>query len=350
MSTLEIILRTIAGLTLLAANGFFVTSEFAMTRVPQFDKSEFMESSGLRKAWEMTEALEIYLTACQVGITITSILLGVVFEPAVSALIHPAVAAVGLPSAYVPVVSIILSVALIQLMHTVWAEQTPTYLGVELPKSVAAYCAFPLSWWTNAMYPFIYVGDHLAKATLGVFGIEMGRSWTEETAEIETRTDLRKQMGALLSRGRVSGEYRKEIINALEIIDMPTREIMVPREDIVALSTQNGPEENFRLLREAHHARFPLIGESMEDYRGIVYVPSLFPFLDKLQTGEVTFEEIAVAPMTVSSQCPVSDLIDRFQAEHQELAFVMEAGEVVGLVTSTDAFEEVLGELEDPFD
>ena len=350
MSTLEILIRSVSGVSLLLANGFFVTTEFAMTRVRQFDEADFREHPGLERAWEMTEELEIYLTACQVGITVSSILLGVVFEPAVSALIHPLVAAVGLPAAHTSIIAVVLSVGGIQLFHTVWGEQTPTYLGVEVPKSVARYSATPLYYWTKVMYPFIYFGDHLAKWTLALFGLKIERSWTEEAEEIESSADLRRQMGELLSRGTLPDEHREEIINALEITEMPTRKIMVPREEMTCVSTENSPDENYRIVSDTHFARYPLVGESPDEFLGTIYAPSLLPVVDEIRSGDVSPQEVAVAPMTVSADCPVSDLIDRFQAEHQELALVMEAGEIVGLVTATDAFEEVLGELEDPFD
>jgi CBS domain containing-hemolysin-like protein len=350
MSSVEIVARILSGLGLLSANAFFVTTEFAMTRVPQFDESEFQESAGLQRAWEMTDELEIYLTACQVGITVTSILLGVVFEPGVSALIEPAIMALSLPVGNMHVIAVAVSVILIQFMHTVWGEQSPTYLGVERPLAVARYCAIPLFWWTRFTYPLIYLGDHVAKWTLGLFGVEIERSWNEGEGEIESRAELRSEMGELLSRGRLSSENRQEVMNALEIVELPVRDIMVGREDIISLSTTIDREENFQRLSESHHARYPLVGEEVEDFIGIVYAPALPAFIDDLRDGSTTFEEIAVSPLTVPSDCSVSRLVDIFQAEHQEMALVVEADRVVGLVTATDAFEAIMGELEDPFD
>lgn len=350
MGTFEIVVRCAAGVGLLALNGFFVATEFAMTRVPQFDKSEFEGSLGLERAWEMTSTLEIYLTACQVGITITSILLGVVFEPGLSAIIHPLAAAIDLPFLESTTFAVIVSVMTIQLAHTVWGEQSPTYFGVERPKTVVKYCSIPLYWWTTAVYPLIYVGDHLAKGTLGLLGVKIERSWREEEEPIESRSELRRQLVDLLAEGPVPEEQREEVVNALEIVDTPTEEIMIPREEIVTLSTANSPEENFEVMCNTHHARYPLVGASVDEFEGIVYAPSLFPVVDELRSGELGYDEVAVEPMTVAPDCSVSELIDRFQNAQQELALVVEEGRTLGLVTSTDAFEEVTGELEDPFD
>lgn len=98
------------------------------------------------------------------------------------------------------------------------------------------------------------------------------------------------------------------------------------------------------------HGRFPLLGASPEDFRGIVYVPALFARLDELRSGEITLEEVAHPPMTVEASASIAGTIDRFQQENQELALVTDGDRVVGLVTSTDLFEEITGELEDPLD
>ncbi len=142
MPTGEITLRLIAGVALILANGFFVAIEFALTRARQYPEAEFDEP-GLRRAWEMTDDLEIYLTSCQVGITASSIAVGIVAEPALASLFHPYfgsgfLASVGAGG--------ILAFIIINLVHLTHGEQTPTYLGVERTKFVCRYGAIPLYW------------------------------------------------------------------------------------------------------------------------------------------------------------------------------------------------------------
>ncbi len=355
MSTLEIVIRFIAGIGLLGANAFFVMTEFAMTRIRQYPEEEMKGDPGLERAWEMTNELEIYLTSCQVGITVTSILLGVVFEPAMSALLSPLFVAIGLGSTETSVIAVVLSVVIIQLLHTVWGEQTPTYFGVERPKLVSKYCAPFVYAWSWVIYPVIWLGDSLAKGTLGLFGVTIERSWTKEDSAAEPgesdAADLRRQIGELLSGGSLSEERRNEVLNALEIGSLETREIMVQRDDIEALSTERTPDENFELLRTHHRARYPLVGDSLDDYLGIVYAPALYPVIDELRSGHLQWRQVAVPPLTVKPDLPVSELIDRFQEERQELALVVDEDKtVLGLVTATDAFEAVMGDLEDPYD
>ncbi|WP_132059966.1 hemolysin family protein [Halorussus amylolyticus] len=347
VSGLELWIRLVAGLLLILTNGFFVAVEFALTRVRQYSKDEF-DTPKLRRAWEMTQNLEIYLTSCQVGITASSIAVGIVAEPALVALFEPVfrdtvLASVGAGA--------ILAFVIINLLHLTHGEQTPTYLGVERTKFVARYGATPLYWFAWLISPLIKIGDGVAKWTLRLFGVEMTGAWLEtETEAIETRADLRNELGAVLDRGELPDERKEEVVNALRVGDRPVREVATPREDVVFLSTEVSVSENLDRIGSSPHTRFPLVGETPEDFRGIVYVPSVVARVDDLRAGETDFEAIASPTMTLSADTTISEAVDQFQVEHQELALVLDAGDAVGLVTATDALEAIMGEIEDPLD
>lgn len=355
MADLLTVVRLVGGVVLLLSNGFFVGIEFAMTRVRQFDRSEFTGHRGLERAWEMTERLEIYLSGCQVGITISSVSLGVVAEPAVAAVFASAGRTLGLTSAGGDhtTASVLAALGLINILHVVIGEQTPTYFGVERTKTAAKYGAPVLYWWTRLMSPVIYLADKTAKAILSAFGITISRSWTEGEGEEtlpSSRAEVRRRMGEALANVGLSEERREEVVNALAIGEIPVADVMVPRADIVALSTTATLAENRDRIREAPHVRLPLVGDALDDPVGVVYTPAVLARLDELEAGQTTLEDLAAPPMTVASDAPVSNVIDQFQANNQELALVLEAGEVVGLVTVTDAFETIIGDLEDPID
>jgi CBS domain containing-hemolysin-like protein len=347
MTPLEIGLRLVAGVLLILANGFFVAIEFALTRVRQYPESEF-DTPALERAWEMTQNLEIYLTSCQVGITASSIAVGIVAEPALAALFEPyfagsALAGIGAGA--------LIAYAIINLLHLTHGEQTPTYLGVERSKFVCRYGARPLYWFAWLISPIMRVGDTVAKATLKLFGIEMTGAWLEtEEQVIESRADLRNRLDSLLDEGDVPEERQKEVLNALAVDEMRVAEIVTAPDDIVALSVGASVEENLATMRATPHTRFPLVGDDLADLRGVVYTPSVLTHLEALERGERTFESIAAPPMTLAAETNVSDAFDQFQAQDQELALVLEDGDVVGLLTATDALEAVMGELEDPLD
>jgi len=350
MTPTETIIRLIAGVLLILTNGFFVAIEFALTRARQYDRDEFIGDGhrGLERAWEMTQNLELYLTTCQVGITASSIAVGIVAEPALAAIFEPlfantALATIGSGA--------ILAFLIINLVHLTHGEQTPTYLGVERSRQVCRYGATPLYWFHWLISPIITFGDWIAKATLKLFGIEMTGAWLEtETDAIESRADLRHELGSVLKEGDLTEERREEVMNALTIGEQPIREVMVPTEDIVALSTAATPEENFERMVEHPHTRYPLVGEDLADFRGVVYFPMVSRHREAFADGSLDFEEIAAPPMTLSPDVDVSDAIDQFQVENQELALVVEDGDVVGMVTITDCLESVMGDVDDPID
>jgi CBS domain containing-hemolysin-like protein len=349
MNGLELTLRLVSGALLILANGFFVAIEFALTRVRQYPQSEF-DVAGLERAWEMTQDLEIYLTSCQVGISATSIAVGIVAEPALASLIDPVFGNTWLTSIGA---GGILAFVIINLLHLTHGEQTPTYLGVERTKFVARYGATPLYWFAKLLYPIIVLGDGVAKWTLGLFGVEMTGAWLEtETDRVESRADLRHRLGSLLDRGNLPEERQEEILNAFTVGEQPVSEVMTEREDIVFLSTAVSAQENFERIGTSPHTRFPLIGDDPADYRGIVYVPAVVDQIEGLRREEVTFEDVAAPPMTLRPDTPISDAVDQFQDEHQELALVYDENEqnVVGLITATDALEAVMGEIRDPLD
>ena len=353
MSTLEISLRLVGGVLLTGANAFFVVTEFALTRLPQLDPAD--DPPGLERARRLTDQLEIYLTGCQLGITTSSILLGVVAEPAFTYLLTPLFTLLGTPEGVSHAVSVVVGIVLINLIHKIWGEQTPTYLGVERPRQVARRTAWALQGWTTVAYPFIMAGDGLAKGTLRLFGIEVQRSWTEaEDSSDEAApagvSAVRQKIGEVLSRANLSHERRNEILRAVAIENIPVRRIMVPRSEIVALSAADDLHDTLQRMRTHPHDRYPLSGDDGEEAIGILYMTKVFRHLPELERGDTTLVNLAEPPVWVDPDLPVSDLIDRFQHKQQELALVGTNDHVQGLVTSTDAFEAIAGELEDPGD
>jgi CBS domain containing-hemolysin-like protein len=131
---------------------------------------------------------------------------------------------------------------------------------------------------------------------------------------------------------------------------METRDVMVDAGSVVALSVAEPLAVNLQRMRENTHSRFPLVGDGLGDYRGVVYTPAVFRGQPALEAGEATLVDVAAEPMRVEASLPVSELIDRVRGEGQELALVFEDDAVVGLVTVTDAVEAITGEVTDPLD
>lgn len=357
MSGLELTARLVAGVVLTAANAFFVMTEFALTRAPQLGKEQFQSSKGLRTAWKMTEELEIYLTGCQLGISVTSVLLGVVVEPGVTELVRPALGWLPISEAAIRTTSIVVSVATIQFIHKIWGEQAPTYLGVERPKQVAQFAAPILYWFTKITYPVIRAGDGLAKLTLRLFGVEVTRSWAEDDADEGGTDDGPREGGSprhLVARALVgapmSRDRKQEVERAVEIDQIPIRRICTPRAEVRALYRGQTVDDAIELLRDRVSVRLPLLDRSLDDCVGVLHAPVLLANIDELRLGDVTLEQLAHEPVYLDAELSVAAAIDRLQEERRELAIVCSGGRAIGVITSTDCFEAIVGQLEDPYD
>lgn len=363
----EIVIRLLSGLLLIAANAFFVAVEFALTRLRGLELSpEEIDEGGLRRAWELTERLEIHLTGCQLGISSTSVLLGVVAEPALTELIEPVMSLLGIQGTSVRGVSVVVAVVLLNLAHKVWGEQAPTYLGVERPREVARRLAPALTWWSRIMSPIIHLGDGAAKATLRLFGVEITRSWlADEPDDVGNgrprgRAELKERMARLLEGDVLPEDRRGEILRTLDIGEIPSENIMIPGDEIVWLHEDDGLDTVIGRIRDHGYVRYPVLRTTrgvadvvrIDDVAGVLYVPSLFKILGS--DGQGALPDLLAPASFIAVDTVVSDLIDHLQEVRQEMALLTltrNGTEVVaGMVTISDAFEVIAGEVEDPLD
>ncbi len=365
--SVETLLRLSLAPALIGVNAFFVAVEFALTRLSSLEltDADVEDSAGLRRARSMLDRLEIHLTGCQLGISASSVLLGVLAEPAVTSFIEPAVGGLGLEGSTVSAVSVGVSVVLLNLAHKIWGEQAPTYLGVERPRQVAERLAPILFWWTRIMRPIIRLGDGAAKWTLGLFGVEITRSWAEGDAEGDPdepggteRGDLKSRMADLLTTSPITRDRREEVLASLEIDELPGSNVMVPLEDAVVLALDVPGRENLRRIGQGGHTRYPVLRtDAPLDRRltvpalaGVLYLPALFSCPDRLAQPDLHLEDLLQDAVICPSTLPVAQLIDRLQEARQELAVLADGDHVRGFVTITDAVESITGEVWDPLD
>ncbi|MCA9515037.1 MAG: DUF21 domain-containing protein [Myxococcales bacterium] len=355
MATWEIVLRVVAGLALLVGNAFFVVTEFALTRLSAFDRADVAGDPRLERAYAMLDRLEIYLTGCQVGITICSIGLGVVAEPGFAALFGGL-----LPdgSATSHAISVGLGFLLLNLLHIIIGEQTPTYLGVERARRVARVCAPIHRRWTQLMRPVIAASDWAAKALLRLVGVEMSRSWVhrengddgDEGGDRLGPGAVRREMGQILARAGVPADRRREVVRAYDLGERPVAEIMVRRDRLTTLGDARPLDDNLALMGATLHARYPVERAADGALVGVLYVPELFRHVAGLRRGDLDLAALAHDTVSVPATLSISDAIDAMQAADGEAAFVVDGDDVVGWVTITNALEAVVGDLRDPLD
>ena len=332
---------------LLFLNGFFVAAEFALVKLRP-SQIEVLVAEGRRFAkttqW-LSDHLDAALGACQLGITIASLGLGWVGEPAVARFTEPLLVSAGVSSpAVVHGVSFAIAFSIITALHLVIGELAPKAVAIRRAVPTALACAVPLRWFYLAFYPVLAVLNGAALALLRVFGIDSADSPHGDHSEEEIR--------ALVTRAKVAGELSRaehELLSAVfEFDDLICRQVMLPRGDIVFIRIDQPYDEWMKLVRRTKHTRYPICNESLDKTIGVVHIKDL---LDVDADDSDALTRLMRPPHMVPESMPMTRLLRQFQAIRQHLALVVnELGTVTGMVTLENAIEQIIGPVEDEFD
>jgi len=332
------------GFLLVLLNGFFVAAEFALVKVrpTQIDPWVARGSRRGKVARHMVRHLDAYLSATQLGITLASLALGWIGEPAFAWLIEPLVRQIpGASPALLHTISLTLAFAVITVLHIVLGELAPKSLAIRKPEASTLWTAMPLYAFYKLTYPAIWVLNHAANALLRVFGIE-------PVSEAELGHDEEELRRILASSSATVSKQKRELLdNVFQLSSRTARQIMVPRGDVVYLSTRKTLDENIAIARESGHTRLPLCDGDLDAVVGLIHIKDLFQAPRPLPSLESVAREIAFVPETLT----VDRLLRRMRAERLHLAAVVdEYGGVAGIVTLENVIEEIVGQIQDEFD
>lgn len=349
LSVADVAWRLFAVLALVALNGFFVASEFAIVKVRQSQLAALAQTGNARaaRAHGVVERLDAYLSATQLGITLASLGLGWIGEPAVASMIEPLIARFTENPAVLHGVAFAVAFGVITFLHIVLGELAPKSLAIQRSQGTTLAIAAPLRWFYVLFRPAIWVLNGTANLLLRVVGITPATEAERAHSEEELRLLLAES-----GRARALSRRRMEmLLNVMDLKERTVEEIMVPRLDITALSTSAPLSENLRIARESGYTRFPLARDgNLDDIVGMVHLKDLLWFSQDAQPGASILplaRDIPVAPTTVS----VEALLDRFLKRRAHMSLVIdEHGGTAGIVTLEDVLEEFVGEIRDEFD
>lgn len=340
---------------LVLANGFFVASEFALVAVRK-SRIEALAADGDPAAVRllgMLNDLNAYISATQLGITLSSLGLGWVGEPAVASLLDPilvwlaGVTGFGViaSGAVLHTISFAIAFSLITFLHIVFGELAPKTAALELSEKVSFFIAVPLKLFYKAGYPFIRVLDWAGNRTVRLFGLhpsgEHGSSYTED--------EIRQLIRVSQASGHVNEEERRLIDQVFEFSETTVKEAMIPRTEIVAVSDSCTLEQMADAFRTHGFSRLPVHRESLDDVAGIVHVKDVLNAL--IDRGEFTLESILQKPNYVVDTARLEDVLRQMQTEKFHFGFVVdEHGGVEGIITLEDLLEEIVGDISDEHD
>jgi len=338
----------LAALLCVVANGFFVAAEFAFARVRP-TSLEALARAGDReaqRALSILGKLDGYLTASQFGITIASLALGWLGEPALAGFIQVPLESVGFSPAVVHAIALTFAFTVISLLHIVVGELVPKSLAILKPAEVARATARPMIAFYVLMYPVLYVLNTLSNWILRVAGLD---STISEHVVRLSPEELRLMVQSSFDAEGADGTKRELLERVLRATDRPVRAIMIPRVDMTILSLLDNFDTWMAEIRRSGYSRYP-VSESRDPDRlvGYVYVKDILLAERQPRGGVAALKRDVLLVPEMSS---VGDVLTRFQQSGIPIAIVIdEYGGTSGLVTTEDVIEELVGDIQDELD
>jgi CBS domain containing-hemolysin-like protein len=340
--------RLLGALLLVALNGFYVASEFAFVRVRSTAVNQLAEEgrAGAATLQDVMANLDDYLAATQLGITIASLGLGWIGEPAVAALIEPVLAPL-LPASLIHLVAFGIGFGTITFLHVVFGELAPKTIAISQSERLALLLAPPMKLSYYLFAPGIVVFNGTANAFTRLLGVPPA-SETDETLE---EREIRRVLARAVEAGHVDAAEVEMIESVFELDDTVVREIMVPRPDVTSVAADTALPALRRTILDAEHTRYPVVTDDEPEQ-----VVGFLDARDVLRTTEegddaVTAAGLARDIVIVPETTTISDLLVQFRDEQRQMAAVIdEWGGFEGIVTVEDGVEAVVGDLRDEFD
>jgi CBS domain containing-hemolysin-like protein len=339
-------IAAVFGLVLL--NGFFVAAEFALVKVRTTQLEPFIVKGyrRARVARRIVHNLDAALSATQLGITLASLGLGWVGEPVFARLLHPLMQALNIESPQLQhSISFAVGFSVITFLHIVVGELAPKSLAIRKTVPTSLWVALPLDWFYKVSYPLIWGLNHSANWLLRRFGIEP----VSEAELVHSEEELRLIFGA--AQKTAGGIGRDIVLNALDLRRRMVREVMRPRQEIVALDTQASMTECLEVAEKTRYSRFPLCeGGDPDKAIGVVHFKDLFSMRFKARSG-ADLMPVVRKLIYVPETARLEKLLKLFLERKLHLAIVVdEYGGTTGLITLENILEELVGQIQDEFD
>jgi CBS domain containing-hemolysin-like protein len=344
-------LALFAVLLIVLANGFFVAAEYALVTMRRTRVQELVDqgSRGARRVAALQANPGRFISATQLGVTLSSLALGAIGEPVVSHVLR-------IPIDWLPqswhggvalTISAILAFVVLSYFHVVIGEIVPKSYTLQHSERVALLVATPITIFFAVFRPFIWVLDRSASAVLRWLGLppEARRSSVHSEEELKMLVTASREQGVL-----EEGEQTM-LHKVFEFADKEAADVMVPRPDVVALELDLPVSELLRLMLQHPYTRYPVYEGELDDIAGILHVRDLFAALHDRGIEGVDVRALLRPAIMVPETKRLDELLGEFRSTSNHMAIVLdEYGSVAGLATLEDLLEEIVGEIGDEFD
>src|SRR4028119_2504355 len=344
-------LMLFAALLLVALNGLFVAAEFAFTKLRstrvQTMVQEGRASAGLIR--EATGNLDAYLAVCQVGITIASLGLGALGEPAIAQLIDPLLGAF-FPESIVHTVAFAIAFGIITFLHVVFGELAAKSFAIAKPEGTSQVVAPFMKFFYYAFRPGVWVFNGTANAFVRMFGVPPA----SETEEAHSEEELRLIIGQSTEQGVLKEDEEGMLRAIIQLEETNAREIMVPRPNIESIPAEMRLEDLFSVVAEGEHTRYPIFEDDAgERIVGVIHAKDVLRAANEAGNleADVTARDLKRDVLTIPENKSVDKILKDLRAQRLQMAVVIdEWGSFEGLLTLEDIVEEIVGEIRDEFD
>jgi CBS domain containing-hemolysin-like protein len=344
-------LKLFAALFLVFLNGVYVAAEFAFVKVRQTRVDQMVEEGGAsaRMVKEATQNLDSYLAVSQLGITISSLGLGALGEPAIAVLIDPLLAPL-LPESLVHAVAFAIGFGIITFLHVVFGELAAKTMAIQSAERISLLVA-PFM---KLCYYLFLPGIVLFNGTANVFTRALGFRPASDEEETHSEDELRTLVSQSARQGMLESDEESRVRAVFELDETVAREIMVPRPDVVALPADMPLRKLVSVAAAGNYTRYPIYeGDSPDRIIGAVHVKDVLRAVESEGglDADITARDLMRDVLVVPENRLIDDILEDFQEQEIQMAIVIdEWGSFEGLITIEDIIEEIVGEIRDEFD
>jgi CBS domain containing-hemolysin-like protein len=347
------VLLVVLALLLVVLNGFFVAAEFGIVTLRKTRVRAIAKTAGLRGRIlsKVHGQLDAYLSACQLGITLASLGLGWVGEPAFASLLEPAFAVVGVTSPQIiHGVSFVIAFGVISFLHIVVGELAPKSLAIRIPEAIGLWSALPLYGFYWSMYPAIWVLNESANLVLRVAGLSGAGSHETHYSNDELKMILRSNTSTKNEKEqKFTHDERHILAQSLEFSQHSVSDLMRPINEVSALYANRSLQQNLDTMRRNRFSRYPYFDDEGEEVLGVIHLKDLF-FANQAGKDVTDLTEYLRPVETISARAPAIELFRRFRTGAPHFALIGEKGKrPVGFITLDNLLGAIVGEIRDEF-
>ncbi|WP_238328680.1 hemolysin family protein [Carnobacterium divergens] len=339
---------------ILAIAALFVMSEFVLVRIRP-TRLDFLIENGNKNAIllkKMTKHLDTYLSATQLGVTITSLALGWLGDPTFKKLFDTLFSTIDMPSSVSSILSIIVSFSLLTFVQVIVGELVPKNFAINKTEKIGLLIARPLQVWYRLMYPIVFVLNGVANGISRSFGLKS----VSESDESVSEEELRIIMSESLKSGEINRDEYQFVENVFAFDNRMSREIMVPRTEMVTVSTEMSLKEISELVRTERYTRYPVIENGDKDsVIGVINTKEIFAaYVNYVEAGiseKFNINKYVRPVISVIETIPIKEILVKMQKERNQVAILVdEYGGTSGMISIEDIVEEIVGDINDDYE